>query len=762
MTVDAALRRWQRVGFIALVIIVLAVPLSLLRRPAPAADDGMTEPAGFVGEAACRDCHQQEWEAWRGSDHDLAMAEASPDTVLGDFDDAELTSHGVTTRFYRRNGSYLVWTEGPRGVMGEFELAYVFGHDPLQQYLVPFPGGRLQALPIAWDALRGRWYDLNAERRIPPDDWLHWTRSGQNWNGMCAECHSTNLQKGYDPDTQTYHTTWSDIDVGCEACHGPGSRHVAWAEVPPMARPPLSNTGLVVPTSNISGPELVELCAPCHSRRAELGDYDHTGRTLLDHMLPSLLRDGLYFADGQIRDEVYVYASFLQSKMYLRGVTCSDCHDSHTLQLKREGNELCLQCHQREVYDTAEHHFHKKVYEGKPSDGALCVRCHAAERPYMVIDWRTDHSYRVPRPDLTSEIGTPNACAQAGCHADKPVQWAVDAYRKWYGRARRPNFGTTFAAAWKDDPRAADELVRLAGNTLQPAIVRATALELLERYPGEASSAALRAGLASDDALIRHTAVSSLEVADPAARADLLAPLLSDPVRAVRLAAVSKLAGTPRSLLKSYQQAAFDQALAEYRNAMAYSLDFASSGLNLGNISANLGSRRDAERYYRLALSIDDLFFPAKMNLAVLLAGEGRNAEAEALLREVLAAYPANPDAAYSLGLLLVEMGQRKEAEEWLARAAAALPSTPRVHYNHGLLLQQLGRLEEAEVELARALVLDPHNLELQYALADHYLRRGRPADALDIADRMIADHPEERIGRDLRSAAERALQGLR
>jgi predicted CXXCH cytochrome family protein len=740
-------------------VIVLAIPLSLLRPgarggPAAAEDGAVT----FVGSASCRDCHQAAYDKWKGSDHERAMDVATEQTVLGDFSGVSFTHRGKTSRFYRRDGKFLVETEGPDGRPGEFEIKYVFGVRPLQQYLVPFPGGRLQCLTIAWDTQQKRWFHLYPDQDIPSSDWLHWTRNAQNWNGMCAECHSTNLRKGYDPDKETFDTTWSEISVGCEACHGPGSRHVAWARVPPMGRSAIENTGLVVRTPGITSAQLVESCAPCHSRRAELGDYDHTGRLLLDHSVPSLLTEGLYEADGQQLDEVYTYQSFLQSKMYARGVRCSDCHDSHSARLLRPGNDLCLQCHQREVYDTADHHFHKKVVDGKPSDGALCVKCHMPERPYMVVDWRADHSFRRPRPDLTAEVGTPNACSQSGCHADRPLDWVLRAHRDWYGRARLPHFGTTFAAARTGKPGIEPELRRIVDSTLQPVIVRATALTYLQRYPGETSAAAFRAALTSDEPLLRHVAASSRHEPDPRQRAATLAPLLSDPVKAVRLDAVSALAGVPDDLLKPYQRDALRNGLDEYRQAMAYSLDFASSGLNLGNLYSNLGDRAAAERYYRLALKVDDLFYPAKMNLAVLLSGAGRNPEAETLLREVVTAYPDNHEAAYSLALLLVEVGRPQEAIDWLARAARGMPGNARARYNLGLLQQQLGHLDEAGESLVAALALEPRHPEYLFALGDHYMKRGRPGDALAIAERLIAAAPDQPIGRQLKEAAERTI----
>jgi predicted CXXCH cytochrome family protein len=691
------LERWKLVGVVATTVIVLSLPAWVIRR-------GGAEPGGtaveagptFVGREICRPCHESAFESWRGSDHDLAMDVATDETVLGDFDDAVFSSKGITSTFFKRGGGFFVNTQGPDGAMADFEITYTFGHEPLQQYLVPFPGGRLQCLSIAWDSIRGEWFDLYPDQEIPPGDWLHWTRAAQTWNGMCAECHSTNLRKNFDAASNTYSTTWSEIDVSCEACHGPGSDHVAWAEIQPMARPEIDNFGLVVQTGGISSREQVELCAPCHARRTELGDWDHSTSALLDSHLPALLEEGLYYADGQILDEVYVWGSFTQSKMYANDVRCTDCHDAHSMKLKFEGNDLCLQCHRADAYDTADHHFHKKIHEGKPSDGALCVKCHMPERPYMVIDWRADHSLRVPRPDLSQTLGTPNACSQGGCHDDRPLSWSVDAFTKWYGQAKKPHYGPTLAAGREGRPEAQGELIRLAGDALYPAIVRATALSLLGRYPGEASTRAFAVALADPEPLLRHTAVNNIVVASHEELVELLAPLLFDPMRAVRMQAAVQLADAPDQLLKPYQREALAETLAEYRRAMEYSLDFAFACHNLGNLAARLGDAAEAEKYYRMAIAIDDLFYPAKANLAVLLNARGANDEAEALLRSILDAYPEQHDVAYSLGLLLAEMGRYREAESYLARAAAGMPGHPGAERNLRTIREFLAGRESA------------------------------------------------------------------
>jgi len=755
------MRGWKLAAIAALGVIVLSVPLYVVREKQRDAADipPATADLSFVGREQCVDCHEEAYELWLGSDHDNAMDVASEETILGDFNDVEFEHDGVTSRFYKKDDGYFVFTEGPNGEMAEFEVAYTFGIEPLQQYLVPFPGGRLQALSVAWDTEEQRWFDLYPDATFSPDDWLHWTRNGQNWNGMCAECHSTNLQKNYDAETRTFNTTWSEIDVSCEACHGPGSQHLAWAEIDPMARPEIEDYGLVVHTGAMDSRQQVEMCAPCHSRRAEVGDYDHSQADLLEYALPSLLREGTYHVDGQILEEDYVWGSFVQSKMFQNDVRCGDCHDSHSLALHKEGNELCLQCHQADSYDAYEHHFHQKFVEGEPSDGALCVKCHMPEQPFMVIDERADHSIRVPRPDLSLELGVPNSCSQSGCHDDQTVQWSVDAFTEWYGKARKPHFGAVLAAARAGEPGAEESLIALVQDPLYPAIVRATALETLQRYTSEQAFGAVQRALGDDEALLRHTAINGVAAETPEREVELLAPLLFDPVRAVRISAASRLDAIGREYFKPHERLALEKELAEYIEAMKASLDFAASGMNLGNLFSTQGNVEEAEHFYRTALEVDDLFFPAKMNLAILLSQQGRNDETEQLLREVLEDYPDQYDASYSLALLLVGVGRSDEALPYLAQASAGMPQRARVHYNYGLLLALMRDDEGAEAALYKALALEPQSIDYLFAIAEFYFKRGRLPEALAVAERMIIAHPENPIGHDIKKQISSLLE---
>ena len=422
--------------------------------PGPmAAAAGADPPAAFIGAAACAGCHTSQFDARKGSHHARAMQLVTTATVLGDFADASLEDFGVTTTFFRNGGRFMVRTDGPDGTLHDYPVAYTFGVYPLQHYLIAFPGGRLQALGIAWDSRpkdQGgqRWFQLYPGQQLKPGEPLHWTGRDQTWNYQCAGCHSTDL-KNYDLAANACATSWTDLDVACEGCHGPGSLHIAWAKAhakdgaypsgTDATRMGLTNwlkstdsshcemnpeTGISRRTEKLVSTEL-ETCAACHSLRKVIAHNTRPGAPYLEGYLPALLESGLYHADGQIDGEVYEYGSFLQSRMHAAGVTCSNCHDPHSAKLRAEGNALCAQCHLPEKFDVASHYHHRPG-----NAGAQSVNCHMPTKNYMIVDARRDHSIRVLRSDLSVALGHPNACNQ--CHADRSAQWAAETVGGWY------------------------------------------------------------------------------------------------------------------------------------------------------------------------------------------------------------------------------------------------------------------------------------------------------------------------------------------
>ncbi len=751
---------WKISGIIATLIIIISLPVYTLKEIDRQNISEEAPAVTFVGSEVCSQCHRHEYEEWQQSHHAKAMAVASEKTVLGDFNNKTFISNGIESRFYKKGPEFFVYTRGASGKMEEFKITHTFGWSPLQQYLIPFPGGRMQCLPIAWDDKDKKWFHLYPDLELEPAEWIYWTNQGQNWNSMCADCHSTGLQKNYDPLANSYDTKWKEINVGCEACHGPGSEHIAWTKIPEMARIN-GDDGLVVKTSGINGKQQVELCAPCHSRRSMLGDYTHLQQNLLNTELPRLLDDGLYYSDGQILDEVYVYGSFVQSKMYANNVQCSDCHNPHTIKLQQKGNELCLQCHQASLYDTKEHHFHKKEgVDGKAilnnsgeilfavGSGADCVQCHMPGRTYMGNDYRPDHSIRVPRPDLSVELGTPNACNR--CHVDKTNEWSAEYTTKWYGSNKKYHYGSTFNSARAGKPLDRTELISIVSDNLASTLVRATALSLLAAYPGNETTIIFRQIMESDKAILRRTALISLSHFSLEEQIQLAAPLLGDPVKGVRIEAARVLTRIPADQLDKRWQESFTLALEEFKNTLLYLADFADSRLNLGALAIYAGKLNEAEEHFKKAVAIDRNFYAAHMNLAVLYSGQGENDLAENQLRQALDVNSDLADVNYSLGLLLSEQKQYKEAIKYLAKAAAGMPDNARVHYNLGQLLLFLGQDKEAEKALRQTIGIDPKNMNYLQVMAQFYYKRGQYDLARDIVKRMITVTPEHQMSQQM------------
>jgi predicted CXXCH cytochrome family protein len=768
---DIPIRRTARVG--ASILAVLLVALG------GCGDEGLSSetvatPAQHVDPERCVACHAEEHRAWTGSHHDLAMQPATEETVLGDFDDAVFERYGVTTRFFREDGAYQVETEGPDGEPTVYEVRYVFGIDPLQQVLLDFGGGRLQVLSVCWDVQAKRWFHVYDEP-IPHGDPLHWTGPFQNWNYMCAECHSTELRRGFDLATNTYDTTWKEIDVGCQACHGPGSEHVAWAERVGEGGvwSPDDPKGLVVDLGAADPQVQVDACARCHSRRNLVnGEYEH-GRPLLDHYDPELLVAPLYHADGQILDEVYVYGSFVQSRMHRKGVRCTDCHDPHTTRLKQEGNAVCVRCHQtsppeefpslaKRAYDGPAHHHHEP-----DTPGSSCVDCHMPATTYMQVDPRRDHSFRVPRPDLTEAVGVPNACN--GCHETESAAWAVEQIRAWSDASGlgTPHFATTLAAARRGAAKALPRLLELAADGARPAIVRATALREMQRFGDRRVLDALRRAAEDPEGLVRAAAVDGVNGLIPRGappegmrlKVEILAPRLSDPLRLVRTEAARGLASVPAVLLGAAARPAFDAALEEYLARQRSVEDRPDAWLNLGVLHEDLGDPKAAEAAYLTALRLDEDFIPVRFNLATLYNRLGRNDDAERRLREVVDRMPEQGEAWYSLGLLLAEMERYGDAAGSLSRAAALMPGRPRIHYNRALVLQQLGRNPEAEGALREAHRLDAGDVRVIQALALLAVGQRRWEVARTWATRLEALQPGDPSVRALREHIEQAAR---
>jgi tetratricopeptide (TPR) repeat protein len=715
--------------------------------------------ADYGGSAACKSCHAAEYAVWQRSHHAQAMQHASRDTVLGDFSGVSHTEDGVNSSFFMREGRYFVRTDGPDGRLADFEVKYTFGTDPLQQYLVELPGGRLQALSLSWDARPARdggqhWFRQYAGQHIDHRDELHWTRPSQNWNGMCADCHAVDVRKSYDAARDRFDSSWAELGVGCESCHGPAAAHIDWARrgAAPSTAPALAlrltparpTEWTIDPASGNARPQPATreraetaVCITCHSRRAQFAEGHRPGDQLLDHFLPATLTSGLFHADGQQQDEVFTWASFAQSRMHAAGVGCGDCHEPHGQHLRLEGDAVCTQCHESRRYATEAHHRHESA-----SPAVACVNCHMPATTYMGVDARRDHAVRVPRPDLSVALGTPDPCT--GCHEGKSPRWAIDAITRWYGQGRRreAHYGTVLDAGRRGGPGAARELVKLAVDPSRPAILRATALEMLPAYPSALAHEASVSALQAEQPLIRLAGVRGLQPLPLEGQVALLKPLLRDPVRAIRIA-VAPLLAPAQNELPQADRAALDASLAEYVAVQEANLDRPESYVNLGNLYVRLGDVERAQRAYQAGIASDAGHVPAYVNLADLWRALGREDEAENTLRLGLAARPGVAALQGALGLSLVRQGRKEEALRLLQAAVDAAPSEPRHAYLLALALDDAGRRADALEVLERAVAArgDRH---LLLTLAALRRADGDEPGARAALDRLAAVNPDD------------------
>lgn len=750
-------KRMDKISLFAMIVIIVAIPLYMVIQIYYPTQEYLIDvsKAHYVGAKTCIECHAEEYKQWMQSDHAKAMGVANDSSVLGDFSDKTVEYNNMTHKLFKKQGKYFAYTDGEDGKMRNFEIKYVFGYYPLQQYLVEFDKGRLQVLPLTWDSKNKKWYHM--AKHIYPNEiidytnWLHWTNQAQNWNGMCADCHSTDLRKNYDLETDSFHTTWSEINVSCETCHGPASKHLEWANKPEYARNHDDNMGLVVKTSGVSNEEFVDVCVRCHTRRSSLCDF-HPGESVYQHTIPTLPTGENYFIDGQILNEDYVYSSFTQSKMYARDVKCNDCHNMHTTKLLFDDNRLCTQCHRAEDYDTPNHHFHKMSGETgngvtasdgvffDVGEGAKCVNCHMPARFYMGVDYRRDHSIRLPRPDLTIAMGVPNACNL--CHADKTPQWSQKYIEEWYGKSRHSQYGTTFYAARQQKPEAYQELVNIINSPEDsyPVMVRATAVHWLgASYQLQGKDILIKL-LKNSNQHIRFNAINSLIVNDKKSL-DAVFDLLNDNIKAIRVEAARKLIGYENQIPVNLQPI-YKRVRDEYKKVLEYNADFPTGKFNLANYYYNIKNMHKAEEFYLKALKQDPLQDAVKINLALLYNANGKFNETDRLLKEYTQAHPNDGNTLFTYALFLSEQRRYDESLQKMERSAELEPQNTRILYNMAMMYDFKNQPQKAVATLNKAIKSNPDIVDNYMALLNLQIKYKNKNKVVKLAKRILSKFP--------------------
>lgn len=683
--------------------------------------------ARFVGSEKCKDCHQKEYSEWMGSHHQLAMQIADSGSVLGDFNDVHFISKGINYHFYRKGHDFMVNTEGNDGTYQDFKIKYTFGISPLQQYIIEFDKGNEQCLLVAWDAKSLKWFDLQPKLEIHHSEWMHWTGGSMTWNNMCADCHSTYLEKNYNPENSSYNTTFTEINVGCEACHGPSDQHVEYYVNKSKYKD--SNPPVLYMHNKMSSKEVVQKCARCHSRRSMVSNgFDYKGH-YLDNYYPNLIRYPTYERDGQILDEDYVYGSFMQSKMYHYGISCKDCHDMHTLKLKKDGNNLCLSCHEPE-YNSFQHHFHKEN-----SEASQCINCHMTGRIYMGIDFRRDHSFRVPRPDQTMKYGTPNACNK--CHKDKSAKWASEFIIEKYGTKRPKHFSDWLLPGLEGN---VDSLKNLVKQNDFPELIRATATNVLgERLQTNKDVEFIVEMLNDSSAMVRREAILSLVNLGKGFSKEV-ENNLSDSIRTVRIAAARYF--ILNNLIT--QNLGFEKAKQEFLTDLNVNSDFASGQFQLALYYTSLGNRVGAKNAYKKALKIDNYYNMARMNLALMEYEDSNVKIAEQLYLKVIEQEADYSYPYFMLGLLYNEQNFPDKSLLYLDLSCQKKPFILKAHYNYALKLQQMGNYKKADKILNQVLKRTPNDESVLYIKMLGNIKENKYKEAEQICHVLIKIAPHK------------------
>ncbi|WP_070412148.1 tetratricopeptide repeat protein [Pseudomonas lundensis] len=728
------------------------VPVAVAPTPRAAAPaTPKNAPAQWVDEQQCQGCHSVQVKDWQGSHHQLAMQEADAHTVLADFSGVTFKAEGESSRFFRKNDGFWVNTLGVNGQPADFKVAYTFGVAPLQQYLIDVGDGKLQALGVAWDTEKNTWFHLYPGQGVDFKNPLHWSKPSQNANFMCIECHTTGFKRNFDAVQNTFNSQWNSLGVGCQACHGPASNHLLAV----TSHHALPQSGFDVDLKHTDATTEIETCARCHARRAPLGDGFSAEKTLMDDYLPSVLTRELYALDGKINDEVFEHGSFLQSKMFDKGVRCSNCHNPHTSELKAPGNGVCLQCHnpagktalpgiegnglQAKDYESTAHHKHA---EGQP--GAQCVDCHMPGKVYMGNDYRHDHSFSVPNPVRAKALGTPDACLS--CHQGKAGDKVIEQFRLWTADAapQPARYDESLALIRAGKPGAARALYQQLRRSNLPAIQRATLLAELAVYPGDSALSLATADLSHPQPQVRESAVRAVSaLLPPAERVAVLTPLLNDRVRAVRIIAARHLLGAAREGLGASQNA-WATAINEYETVQLSLLERAEANLNLAMLYQASGRRGEVEPKLRDALVRDPDFYPALVTLGQWLESTGRGAEANELLSAAIRQHPTSALLRHTQGLALIRAGQPGQAMAELKAAVKLEPDTAQFRYVLAVALQGAGQTPQACEQLEALLARQPAHREARLSLIQFYLDSGQEPKAHAVLQGWKAINPDD------------------
>lgn len=709
---------------------------------ADSASGAMSGYQGYAGSKSCLECHEKFYGLWSTSRHGLAMQPYHSEFAKNQLSpqSAELRIGKFRYRFDIAQG--VVYEADAKGTK-LYKVAYALGGKNIYYFLTPFPGGRLQTLPLAYDVNKKGWFDTAASgvRHFPgaePGQPVSWKDSGYTFNTGCYNCHVSQLSSNYDLTTDTYKTTWAEPGINCETCHGPSAEHNRLMKETPKGQQPKDMK--IISAKRFTPAQHNATCSGCHAKASAVTSSYQPGERFFDHYDLATLEDPDFYPDGRDLGENYTFTSWLMSPCAKAGnLHCVKCHTSsgrYRFKAEEKANDACLPCHEQRVKNTPAHTHHKP--EGPANK---CVSCHMPMTAFARMN-RTDHSMLPPTPASTMAYKSPNACNI--CHQDQDAAWADGYVRKWHKKDYQASALKRAALIhearkrnWKLLPAMLDYLARKDRDEV-------TATSLIRMIPASGDQRivpVLLASLKDPSPLVRGAAADALQHVPSREAVQALVAATGDDYRLVRIRAAASLSAYPQLSLGGAAAKSVEAANKEYIASLTARPDLWPSHYNLGNYYLNRNDFKQAVASYESALKIEPGAAPVLVNESMAYARMGNNKNAIESLEKALKVNPDNAAANLNMGLLKAQLNDPAAAEQSFKKALRADPRMAQAAYNLCVITSQ-NRIHEAVAWCKKASDLSPREPKYSYTLAFYLNQKGEKAEAIRILKALLKKHP--------------------
>jgi tetratricopeptide (TPR) repeat protein len=707
------------------------------KKPAP-------KDQGYAGSVSCRECHERFYQLWSTSRHGLAMQPYTADFAKKNLT-PQLKEVKIGKSYYRADiagETGWILEKGPKG-QKKYKIEHVLGGKNVYYFLTPFPRGRLQTLPLAFDVKRKEWFDTAASgirhfRGSERDQPVSWLDPGYTFNTSCYSCHVSQLTMHYDLKTDTYETKWAEPGINCETCHGPSEEHNRVCREAPKGTVPKDLK--IIRTKPFTAEQHNSSCSVCHAKMSPITPTFTPGERFFDHFDLVTLEDHDFYPDGRDLGENYTYTSWMMSPCVKSGkLSCMHCHTSsgrYRFREEKEANNACMPCHKERVGNATTHTHHQ---EG--SAGNKCISCHMPMTSFARMN-RSDHSMLPPTPAATIAYKSPNACNL--CHTDKNAAWADKTVREWRPRNYQAPVlkrAALIEAGRKRDWSKLSEMLDYVTSNERDEVFATSLIRMVSASRDPQIGPALFKAIKDPSPLVRAAAADVLQHVQTRETFQALMQAIGDDYRLVRVRAMASLIGYRNLPVEDADKTKVEATLKEYLTSILSRPDQWSSHYNLGNAYLSLGNPKQAIASYDTALKIEPRAVLAMVNESMAYAQLGETRKADESLQKALKVAPNNAAANFNMGLLKAEQNDLKGAERYLKAALKADPQMAQAAYNLCVITSK-ERITEAVTYCKKAADLRPQEPKYAYTLAFYLNQKGDRDEAVRTLKAILEKYP--------------------